>query len=122
MQDGCVATGMARSRYCPAMLDDALIEEAGRRLLAAAPPGSRVVLFGSHARGQASDQSDLDFLVVEPEVKDAARESVRLDRTLRGIPAPTDVVVVSARSVREWRGVHGTLINAALREGRELAA
>lgn len=99
-----------------------MIEEAGRRLLAAAPPGSRVILFGSHARGQAGRSSDLDFLVIEPEVENAARESVRLDRTLRGIPAPADVIVVSDHSVREWRGVHGTLVNAALGEGRELVA
>ena len=48
------------------MLDDALIQEAGQRLHAAAPPGSRVILFGSHARGQAGPHSDLDFLVIEP--------------------------------------------------------
>ncbi len=104
-----------------AVFDDAVIQEAGRRILEAAPPGSRVILFGSHARGQAGEHSDLDFLVIEPEVEDWGKESVRLYRALqRGVYA--DVVVVSEESVREWRDVYGTVINSALREGRELAA
>jgi predicted nucleotidyltransferase len=103
------------------VFDDAVIQEAGRRILEAAPPGSRVILFGSHARGQAGEHSDLDFLVIEPEVEDVVKESVRLHRALqRSVYA--DVIVRSEESVREWRDVYGTVINSALREGRELAA
>jgi hypothetical protein len=45
-----------------------VIEEAARRLSQGAP-GARVILFGSHARGDAGSRSDLDFLVAEPEVE-----------------------------------------------------
>jgi uncharacterized protein len=104
------------------VFDETVIKEAGRRILEAAPPDTRLILFGSHARGEANDHSDLDFLVIEPEVEDPARESVRLDGTLRGMLVPADVIVVSQESVREWRDVYGTVIHAALDEGRELAA
>ncbi|HZL49232.1 MAG TPA: nucleotidyltransferase domain-containing protein [Solirubrobacteraceae bacterium] len=104
------------------MFDDAVIQEAGRRLLQAAPPRTRVILFGSHARGEAGEHSDLDFLVIEPEVEDVVKESVRLYRTLDGLKVWADVIVRSEESVREWRDVYGTVINSALREGRELAA
>lgn len=104
------------------VFDDAVIQEAGRRILQAAPPGSRVILFGSHARGQASEHSDLDFLVIEPEVEDVVDESVRLRRTLDGLKVWADIIVRSEESVREWRDVYGTVINSALREGREIAA
>jgi len=40
------------------MVDEAVILEAGRRL-AAATPHARVILFGSHARGDAGPHSDL---------------------------------------------------------------
>ncbi len=104
------------------MFDEAVIAEVGRRLLEAAPPQARVILFGSHARGEAGKHSDLDFLVIEPSVEDWARESVRLRSTLNGMLVPADIIVVSEDSVREWRDVYGTVIHAALAEGRELAA
>ena len=104
------------------MFDDAVIQEAGRRILEAAPPDTRLILFGSHARGEAGPHSDLDFLVIEPSVEDPADESVRLDSTLRGMLVPADVIVVSQESVREWRNVYGTVIHAALDEGREVTA
>jgi len=63
----------------------------------------------------------LDFLVIEPEVKDAANESVRLRRALRGLPLAADIIVVSEQSVREWRDVRSSLIGAAMAERRELA-
>jgi uncharacterized protein len=105
-----------------AVFDDAVIEEAGRRILEAAPPRSRVILFGSHARGEAGKHSDLDFLVIEPSVESWGRESVRLRRTLRGLNVFADIIVVSEESVREWRDVYGHVIHSAMSEGRELAA
>ncbi len=47
-----------------------LIEEAARRLASTARPPARVILFGSHARGDADDESDVDFVVIEPGVDD----------------------------------------------------
>ena len=44
-----------------------------------------MVLFGSRARGAADRGSDVDLLVIEPEVDDAAKESVRLRCALRGL-------------------------------------
>ena len=102
------------------MIDERLIAEAGRRLAAAAP-GAQVILFGSHARGEAAPHSDLDFLVVEPEVDDDGAEAVRLMRVLRDLRVPTDVIVVSERYARDWRDVRGTLVHAALSQGRLLS-
>lgn len=102
------------------MIDEAVIQEAGRRLSEAAP-SARVILFGSHARGDAGRHSDLDFLVVEPDVDSEGEESVRLRRTLRGLRVPADVIVVSHRDADEWRDVRGSLVHAALAEGRVLA-
>jgi predicted nucleotidyltransferase len=57
------------------MVDEATIAEAGRRIGAAAPEGSRVILFGSQARGEATSHSDVDILVIEPEVDNATEEA-----------------------------------------------
>jgi len=103
------------------MFDDAVIAEAARRLSEAAPE-AQIILFGSHARGDAGPGSDLDFLVVEPSVDDWIEESVRLRGTLRGLGLFADVVVISEREAEEWREVRGSLIHTALSEGRSIAA
>ena len=99
------------------MFDETVIAEAARRLSVAAPQ-ARVILFGSHARGDAGPGSDLDFLVVEPSVDDRIEESVPLRTTVRGLGLFADVVVISEHEAEEWREVHGSLIHSALSEGR----
>lgn len=101
--------------------DDAVIAEAARRIREAAP-GAEVILFGSHARGAAHADSDLDLLVVKQQVEDASREEVRLRRTLRGLGLFADIVVVSSADARRLRDVPGSVVGLALAEGRVLAA
>lgn len=79
-----------------------------------------MILFGSHARGEAGPDSDLDFLVVEPDLVDRHGEMVRLGRAVRSLGVPVDVIVVSERYARDWAGVEGTMVHAALTEGREV--
>jgi predicted nucleotidyltransferase len=102
------------------VIDETQIREAGRRLAGAAP-GAQVILFGSHARGDAGDRSDLDILVIKSEVDNAGLEAVRLMRELRDLRLPLEVVVVSGRDVEDWDSVPGSLVHAAMTEGRILA-
>ncbi len=101
--------------------DENLIAEAGRRLAAAAP-GARVIVFGSYARGEARPDSDLDLLVIEPEVFKRRAESARLRRELRDLEVALDVIVVSAKHADEWSEVPGTMVNEALHTGRVIVA
>ena len=103
------------------MTSDELIAEVGRRIAEAAPDATLVV-FGSHARGEASKYSDLDLLVIEPDVENTAAESVRLRDVLGGLPSAFDVIVVSQSHADDWRDVRGSLVHAALSEGRVVAA
>lgn len=43
----------------------------------------RIVLFGSHARGEAGKWSDVDLLVVLPEVADKRKATVEILRSFR---------------------------------------
>lgn len=97
-----------------------LIDEVIRRL-AAATPGSKVILFGSRSRGEERPDSDLDLLVIQPgEVARPRAESARLRRELRGLGVGIDLLVVSAGHAEDWGDLEGTLLHEALSEGRVL--
>lgn len=84
------------------------------RLAQGAKP-ERILLFGSHARGEAREDSDLDLLVIETEVPDRAAEMVRLRRLLR---IPVDILVYSRADVERWGSQPGSALFWALREGK----
>ena len=98
---------------------ETLINEVSRRLSAAAP-SAKVILFGSHARGDARPDSDLDLLVIEPELKSRRAESVRLREALGNLGVPVDLILVPESHVDEWGHFQGTMLNDALSEGRVL--
>jgi uncharacterized protein len=103
------------------MTSTEVIEQIGVLLGKAVPPNSRVVLFGSHARGTATADSDYDVLVIEPTVDSPIQESVRLRAELDDLEVPIDVVVVDEAKAEIRAAERGTMIERALREGRLLA-
>jgi uncharacterized protein len=98
-----------------------IVDRAGRMLADAAPAKSKVILFGSRSRDDATAESDFDFLVIEPSVKSKADEMVRLRAALDPLRVAADVIVVTRQHADTWGDVPGTLIHDALREGRVLA-
>ena len=93
-----------------------VIEEAVHRLIDAAHP-RKIILFGSHARGDQTGESDLDFLVILPRITDRRAEMVRLQACLSGLGVPADVLVFSEQQIEKWADVPGTILYPALREG-----
>ncbi len=59
----------------------------------------RVILFGSHVRGNVTDDSDVDLLVILPFEGNSVNQSVQMRMKLR--PAfPVDLVVRTPETVR----------------------
>lgn len=77
-----------------------------------------MILFGSHARGDARPDSDLDFLVIEPRVADHRKEMVRLEDVLQRLPVSADVLVTTERDFEEWCDTPGTVLYEAAKEGK----
>lgn len=95
-----------------------LVDEALECLKAAVPKGTTLLVFGSHARGDARDDSDIDLLVIELDVPDRAAETIRLSTLLGRRLIPADVVVMSRASFELQREVPNTLAWRATREGK----
>ena len=95
------------------------ITEAVRRIVATAHP-VRVILFGSRARGDAEQDSDVDIIVIEHEVSNRHAEIVRLMEALRGLILPAEILVISERDFDYWSNIPGSVYRAAKLEGKEL--
>ena len=100
------------------MIDEATIEKTVALLLKASPPGTKVILFGSYARGNADDRSDLDLLVIEPKIESPTDEMVRLNDLLGELGVAADVVVMSRERFDYWKETPNTLAYRAGKEGR----
>lgn len=101
------------------MISQQTILHAAQLLGEAAKP-ARVILFGSYARGDAVESSDLDFLVVEQTLQDKFHEMVRLRQVLRPLRVPADVLVCSQAEIVQQQQSCSTAVYWALREGKVL--
>ena len=81
---------------------------------------ARVVLFGSRARGGASEWSDVDLLVVMRNVADTRKAAVEIRRLLADMPVSKDIIVATPEEIARRGHVVGTVLHAALREGTVL--
>lgn len=100
------------------MLDEDAIQEAVRRAVSAAHAPLRVIVFGSYARGDADEGSDLDLIVIEREVPDKGAEMLRLDRAIGWLGKGVDVLVYSEEEFARRSQVPGTAPYWAHREGK----
>jgi predicted nucleotidyltransferase len=105
------------------MTDHETVQEIVQRLVSAAHP-EQIILFGSRARNEAHDNSDLDLLVIESEPFSPSRSRLseigRLESAIGRLPLATDLLVYSRDEVERWRNSPRHVIARALREGRVL--
>lgn len=87
-------------------------------------PGSRIVLFGSHARGDFDKGSDYDLLVITQKKyteKEKMAWRTTLDKVLVDrMNAPFDVLMGDEKEIAVKQTLPGHIVRTALREGVEL--
>jgi uncharacterized protein len=82
----------------------------------------KIILFGSHARGDAGPDSDVDLLVVLEFDGSKLDKMVEIGVALHHIPIPKDIVVTRPKEFA-WRKEYvGTIERPAAREGKLLYA
>ncbi|MCY3923479.1 MAG: nucleotidyltransferase domain-containing protein [Chloroflexi bacterium] len=79
---------------------------------------TRVVLFGSRARGDAAEWSDVDLLIVMPDGTDRRQTAVEIHLLLGDAPLAKDIVVTTPDEIARRGQVVGSVLRSALREGK----
>ena len=80
----------------------------------------QVILFGSQARGDADQQSDIDLLVVFAELSDKRKTALDIMRALSDLPAAKDILVSTPEELERHRTRIGSVLRYAQREGKVL--
>ena len=92
-----------------------------RRTVQTVLPGSRILLFGSRARGDQDGHSDYDLLIITSETftpQEKIQWSSRLDHAIvKAIQIPVDLLLNSEEEVRQKQELPGHIIRSAIREG-----
>ena len=89
------------------------------RIVAAFEP-LRIILFGSLARGEAGFDSDVDLLVVVPEVWHRFEQAVAIRRVLADLPISKDIIVVTPEEIEKSKWRVDSIVWPAVQEGRTL--
>ena len=100
---------------------DARIEEIVRRIVDGVAP-SRIILFGSRGRGEATPASDYDLLVVWSDDAPPPFRAAAVRRCVRGLNVAFDIAVVTPSEFARLRRVPWHIVHEAVETGRVLHA
>jgi predicted nucleotidyltransferase len=70
------------------------LPEITRRIRQVSDP-DKIILFGSYARGEAGQHSDMDLMVIKDSMASVLAETKKIYRALANLAVPIDIVVVS---------------------------
>ncbi len=100
-------------------IDKHLLKDVVQRILKVTQP-EKIILFGSYARDEATEESDIDILIIQPSDLPRYKRSTPVRLALKGLFPSKDIVIYTPEEVKDWESVPTSFIASALREGRVL--
>ena len=88
--------------------------------LGVAAKAERVILFGSYARGDAREHSDVDYIIIAESTLPRFKRSRELYKLLRPHPFGMDIVVYTPEEIERGRQTPVSFISSVLQEGKTL--
>ncbi len=80
----------------------------------------KIILFGSRARGDFSEESDYDILIVLQDsisIREKMESSAKLRREIAKMGIDADIIIKSREEVEYYKNKIGSIVRNALREG-----
>ena len=78
----------------------------------------KIIVFGSCARGEAGDDSDLDLLVIKDSDKPEVERIREVSRLLRPRPCALDILVKTPTEIEQRLAIRDSFISEIMREGK----
>jgi predicted nucleotidyltransferase len=97
----------------------ATVEQIVERLVTGYDP-DRIILFGSHATGDARSDSDVDLLIVKRTDKRPIDRRIEVQRLLADRAIPLDVIVYTPEELRRLFAAGSPFIEEVVEHGRVL--
>lgn len=101
------------------MIDENIIASVTCKIVERFHP-KRIMLFGSYARGDADEESDLDLFVEMETSRRPPERAIEIASVFGLHPWAMDIFVYTPEEVKQLRGRTGTLLEEIEREGRIL--
>lgn len=102
---------------------DTLIESqlgmVTRKIIEALNP-QKIILFGSHAYGEPTPDSDVDILIVMESQDRPTERAVQVSRLLRPRPFPIDILVRTPEEIRQRLKIGDHFIREIISRGKIL--
>ena len=99
------------------MITEVVVKSMTERIARKFSP-DKIIVFGSWARNEAGEHSDIDFLVITPYNGSNRDLRVAIRKELKGFGIPKDILVASKEEIEEKKGLPGYIYDTALNEGR----
>jgi uncharacterized protein len=78
----------------------------------------KIILFGSWARGEAREDSDLDLLIVMTKVEHTRKAAIQIGNALSNLPISKDIIVSTPKDIEKYGKTVGYILRPALTEGK----
>ncbi len=101
------------------MISKSTINEIRDKIIKFENP-QKIILFGSYAKDNATNKSDLDFLVVKDTNEKIYKRGRKLKWDLADYPFETDLLIKTPKEFSKWQDIDISFNATVQREGKVL--
>ena len=101
------------------MIEEKIINEIVSRIALNFNP-EKIILFGSHAKGNPSNDSDLDLLIIKDTKLPRHKRSFDIQKSLLGSMVPMDILVYTIMEYEQEKDEKHSFLNSAIKTSKVL--
>jgi predicted nucleotidyltransferase len=99
------------------MIDERKIDTIKDKIVATVSP-EKIILFGSYAKGENTDESDLDIVVIWDSDYNPHKRNLFLSRLFPGRDFSLDIFAFTKDEAKRFKDVKGTILYEAFHHGK----